>query len=541
MPQSMAIKSTAPVEAAPGSFHLQAHELEAWIEALPLADVGETRQRVSGSLAKLIANDLPGRERYAALELFRRPIRYLSEALQHHFVGASFPLSLKARGIADQLSELHLAMAEGYQGVSDELLELNTFRQDFTMLAASLHRSLYYLGQALLTSYQLYEPCSAEFWRRIHSIYEAAERKGVHSSAVQDPYRRYRHSTSVEEQYKQILLLALTNPYRYAQSDIRSIYLLLEHWTPQCRLCPADHADALQFACRVDLASDEPPSSIAYSAIPHPASCRLLDTSGLIQSLPNSFPPSGDEASNQDSETQPPQTTMRWKDLLHSLATAWGLLAKRRYSRAHPETTGVAISLGLSAIHPLIDQLDSMPAMQSARVGQRSSPPTVIDDKDSYLCEVIDESAGGSRLKWRNKNKGKIRIGELIALRQIRATGAMPGIAAIRWLKNTSKNTVEFGIQLISPDAIPITVRLYNANDQESGHDYLKGLYIPEFKAIRQPASLILPAFLYRVDDVISLVMDHQEHCLQLVKAIETTQGFSRFYFSSLATPQDHH
>jgi len=483
--------STAPFEAAPGLMRLQIHEVESWIEALPLANVGETRQRVSSSLTNLIASDLPGQERYAALELFRSPIHYLSEALQHHFVGAAFPLTLKARGIADQLCALHMAMAEGYQSVADELLELDIVRQNFTMLTASLHRSLYYLGQALLTGYQLYEPCSADCWRRIHCIYEAAARKGVHSSTVQDPYRRHRQPTSIAEQYKQILLLALANPYRYSQRDIRTIYSLLEYWTPQCRLYPADHADALQFACRVDLACDEPPSCIAYSAIPHPATCRLLDTSALI--------------------------------------------------RTHPETTGIAISLGLSAIHLLIDMLDSMSTMQSARTGQRSPTPTAIDDKGLYLCEVMDESAGGSRLKWRNINKGKIRVGELIALRQTRAPGEIPGIAAIRWLKNTSKHTVEFGIQLISPDALPISVRLYNANDQESEHDYLKGLYIPEFKAIRQPASLILPAFLYRADDVISLVMDHQEHCLQLVKAIETSQSFSRFYFSSLATPQDLH
>jgi hypothetical protein len=520
---------------------LQTHEVESWIKALPLADVSETRHRVSISLVNLIASDLPGQERYAALELFRSPIHYLSEALQHHFVGASFPLTLKARGTADQLSELHMTMAEGYQSVADDLLDLNTVRQDFTMLATSLHRSLYYLGQALLTSYQLYETYSADCWRRIHRIYEAAERKGVHSSTVHDPYRRHRQSTSIAEQYKQILLLALTNPYRYSQNDIRSIYSLLEYWTPRCRLLPAVHVEALQFACRVDLASDEPPSSIAYGALPHPATCRLLDTSALIQSLQDSLPPSGNEASNQASETQPPQTTIRWKDLLHSLATAWGPTAKRRYSRTHAETTDIAVSLGLSTIHPLIDEPNSMSAMQSSGTGRRFPTSTVIDDCDSFMCEVMDESAGGSRLKWRNINKGKIRVGELIALRQTRAPGEMPGIAAIRWLKNTSKHTVEFGIQMISPDAFPITVRHYNANDQESDHDYLKGLYIPEFKALRQPASLILPAFLYRADDVISLVMDHQEHCLQLVKAIEATQGFSRFYFSSLATSRDHH
>ena len=553
MPQTSSKLSADQVGAADAVMRLGVHEIEPWIKALPLADVGVTYHRVSAALSQLNDGDSTSEERFAALELFRDTIQYLSEGLKHHFVGASFPLTLKARGIANQLYELHLEMARGYQNIADELLELTALRRDFTMLATSLHRSLYYLNQGLLTHYQVYEPSNSECWRRIHLSYEAAERKGVQSSTVKDRYRQNKQSTTIEDQYKQILLLALANPYRHSQADMTGIYLLLEHWTPLCQFHPANHFDELQHACVVDLAGDEPPSYIAYSTVPLSATCRMLDTSALIQSLRNSMPRNPGEAPDQLAESGVPQTTIRWRDLLHSLITAWGMTTKRRFSRLQPKTTDIGISLGLSAIHQLIDRVvDPLPASEAAGIDERPAASrfrndtsigtaTGAENSGTYLCEVINESAEGSRLKWHNTDKGKIRIGELVAIHHPHESGEMPGIATIRWLKTIGRHAVEFGIQLLSPDAIPITIRLYSGKDQESGHDYLKGLYIPEFKANRQPASLILPAFLYHTDDIVSLMMDDQEHCLRLVKTIETTQGFSRFHFAALTTPHNAH
>lgn len=552
MPQTSSKLSADQAGTADAVMRLGVHEVEAWIKALPLADVGETYHRVSGTLAQLNDNDSTSEERFAALELFRDTIQYLSEGLKHHFVGASFPLTLKSRGIANQLYELHLEMARGYQNIADELLELTALRRDFTMLATSLHRSLYYLNQGLLIRYQVYEPNTSECWRRIHRSYAAAERKGLQSSTVKDRYRLNKQSTTIEDQYKQILLLALANPYRHSQTDMTWIYLLLERWTPLCQFHPANHFDERQSACVVDLAGDEAPSYIAYSTVPLSATCRMLDTSALIQSLRNSLPRNPDEAPDQLAESGAPQTTIRWRDLLHSLITAWGMTTKRRFSRLQPKTTDIGVSLGLSAIHQLIDHVDPMPTSEAAGIVERPAAPGSRNNasigaaagsgnSDTYLCEVINESAEGSRLRWHNTNKGKIRVGELVAIHHPHESGEIPGIATIRWLKTIGRHVVEFGIQLLSPDAIPITIRLYSEKDQDSGHDYLKGLYIPEFNATRQPASLILPAFLYHTNDIVSLMMDDQEHCLRLVKTIETTQGFSRFHFSALTTPHNAH
>ena len=543
MPQTFSKLSDDQLNPVAGDSRLRIPEIEAWIGTLPLADVGETYQRVFSALLNINESDFPGQERFEALELFRRPIRYLSEALKHQFIGAPFPLTHKAHGIATQLRDLHMEMAKGYQIISDELLALTTLRQDFKLLATSLYRSLYYLGQGLLTSYQIYEPGTNPVWRRIHRIYEAAERKGMQSSVVKDDYLRSKPATSIEEQYKQILLLALANPYRYSQADMVSVYSLLEHWTRHCQLHPADHPADRQYACLVDLAGDHGPSYIAYNTVPHPTTCRFLDTTALIQLLLNSSPKSAKDTSNQTSGAEAPKkTTVTWKDLLQTLVTAWGLTTKRRFSRTRPEATNIGVSLSLSAIHKVIDNPDSIHADQTAVANIRSNISTARSagvEGRVFSCEVINESADGWRLKWHNTNKGRIRVGELVAVHHTQDSGETSGIAVIRWLKNTGKHTVDFGIQLLTPNAIPIAIRHYGAKHPESGHEYLKGLYIPEFKSTRQPASLILPAFLYHADDIVSLIMDHEEHCLRLAKPVETTQGFSRFQFASMAVPQE--
>jgi len=531
------------------TLYMRPPELALWINTLPLADVGETYQRVMGAILQLNERDLSREERYEAMELFRDPLQYLSEGLKHHFIGASLPLTLRARGIADDLYQLQMEMAKGYQRIADESLALDTLHQDFTLLTTSLYRALYYLSQGLLTQYQIYEPNNGECWRIIHHCFEVAEQKGVQTSVIKDGHHHHSQAMTIEEQYKRILLLALANPFRYSQTDINWIYMLLDRWTPMCHFHPDDDLNEPQHACLVDLASDEGPSHITYSSVHRSMSCRTLDTGELVQTLQRSFPRASVQAPNQIPDPRLGPTTIHRKELLRSLITAWGPARKRRFSRSQPNTVDIEINLGLSAIHQLINDLAPQAPDSSTDDDERhmeadyesrgpKDAPNPSDDI-SYVCEVINESAEGLRLKWSNANKAKIRIGELVAIRQADDTAEPSGIAVIRWLKTTGMHAIEFGIQLLSPDAIPVTLRHFSGKDRVSDHDYLKGLFIPEFKATHQPASLILPAFLYHADDIVSLLMDNEEHYLRLTKAVETTQGYSRFHFASLNISQE--
>lgn len=522
------------------AFDTRTDAVEAWIANLPLADVGETRGLVFNALAEMNAEDLPNRQRFKALELFRSPIKYLGDALERYFVGSSFPLSPKANRAATLLHDIQLETAKGYRCISDELLKVDNLRQDFELLTASLHHASHYLGQCLLIAYQVYRPATPGLWSDIHRLYDAAERKGLQSSIVKDPRQQHNQKTTIEAQYKRILLLALANPNHLPQADMALVYAQLEQWAPQCRLYPATHFDEPPSVCVVDLESDAPPSYLVYSTIPPSATCRLLDTTGLIDTLRGLLPQSPSEPPKQPPDPREQQAAVLWKPLLQRLLNAWGMTSKRRFARSKADTETVELVFGLSAAHQLLNNRSTMDADHT--IGHSHPPAARIHEKATatkgpsaakkviiYSSAILNESADGSCLKWKAADTDKMRVAELLMIRH-RHPGQPWVVAVIRWLKTLNDGTVEFGIQLIAPDAIPVAVRPYS--EEKSAHDYLKGLFLPELKATRQPASLIVPAFLYRADDILSLEMDQQEHHLQLVKAMESNRVFSRFQFS---------
>ncbi|MEJ2553943.1 MAG: hypothetical protein P8079_08025 [Gammaproteobacteria bacterium] len=423
MPQTISSSSDDQSGLDGASLRPPIHHLHAWVETLPLADVNQTYQRVLDMLLKINGGDLSCQEQFQALELLRSPLQYLSDSLRYQLMGTCLPLTIKTRGIAAQLFELHSEMAKGYQHICEVLYDLNAMRQDFTTLTTSLHRSLHYLSQGLLTGYQIYEPNSDDYWRRIHHTYDSAERKGRHS-----------------------------------QPDLAWIYTQLHHWAPLCQLRPADHFDEPRYGCLVDMASDGPPPYVADNPIPYPATCRLFETSALIDTLLNALPRNPEPLAAQESGTVMRQTMANRSSLLYALITAWSLTAKRKFSRMQSGAASISVRLGLSAIHQFIDIRDAKPDAEeadketpaTADIAKKPSSGEVTAGSGAYLCEVINESAGGACLKWRSANKSKIRVGELVAVGRSGESGAMPGIAVIRWLKSAGNHTVKFGVQLLS-------------------------------------------------------------------------------------------
>ncbi len=238
------------------------------------------------------------------------------------------------------------------------------------------------------------------------------------------------------------------------------------------------------------------------------------------------------------------QPDTQWRTLLQHLLTAWGMSSKRCFSRFQETTENIELAYGFGAIHQCLnapaalatENKSSFGHHLAARPGNKRRTPgssTAALDGQLYSITALNVGAGGACLKWEEASPGKMRIGELLAVRHGHRSGQGWDIAVIRWLKMRSDRSMEFGIQLLAPDAAPVAVRL--CSEEESNHDYLKGLYLPQLKATRQPASLIVPAFLYHVKDIVSVRMEHREVRLRLVETLESNRIYSRFQFSSLA------
>ncbi|MFA7388073.1 MAG: hypothetical protein WCZ87_10470, partial [Thiohalobacteraceae bacterium] len=322
------------------SFDTRPTAVENWVAGLPLANVGESSRLLFGALLETNARDIPAEQRLHLLEAFGAPIRTLCDAMKAHFVGQAFPLSERARRIVQLSQALMTQMAAGHRIIVED--SGGGLLGDQKQATTSTHRALSYLGEVLLRAYQVYASYPAGIWRQVHQLYQQAEAKGFASTMVKEPGDRSGPGTSIEDNYKGILLLALACPYRLRQGEVEQIYAWLREWSRHAsldRLTETKNPNGLFVA---NFAADEPPTYlILRDAAYDQASCRLLNATRLADVVR--------EVSHQW-HAQTGKTPKINEQVLRRLMLAWGVMPKRRFSRSQRHSTAM-VAIGLSAAH----------------------------------------------------------------------------------------------------------------------------------------------------------------------------------------------
>lgn len=507
-----------------GLYHpldLRSDAIDEWVAGLPLANLGETCRLVFASLTEINGAELSATQRYRTLEALRGTVHYLANALTRRIAGTAFPLPDKTRRVARLLQEIQLEMAKGYHAAVHQILLQGVSRQDHEPLAAAAQRSLYYYAQALLAIYQVYETPDPQHWCEIHGLYAETERRGLHLSPLRDPYRHGGGGVSVGHMYKHILLLALADPQRLAQQEMAALHLMLDVWADQSRLTAVAEPGDPPTSFMVNLRDDAPAARLLYSEAAVTEHCRWLDTTALCHTLRGLLSGAGHDHSLPIAETPEQLSGKLPRSLVQRLLGAWASTAKRGFSRS-PYRGTARVQFGLSASH-------------EAAGGSRAAQAAAFQGPASHHCDLLNESAAGACLHWRGGSTPRLRVGELISL----CHADVPlgcAIAVVRWLSCSPSQGVQFGIQMLVPSASPITVRL--ADGAEKERDYLKGLLLPPLPPRETVQTLLTPAFLYRPGDIVSVrtASQHQQR-YRLVRAVESTQVYTRFQFESLSAP----
>ncbi|MEK7321998.1 MAG: hypothetical protein AABZ84_02840 [Pseudomonadota bacterium] len=498
---------------------IRSDSAENWVAALPLANLGETCRLIFASLTQMNDIDASAAQRFKSLEPLRAPVHYLRDALRRRYTGIAFPLPEKAHRVAQLLREIQLEIAEGYQRVATQILAQNGLRQDMDTLITALHRALYYHGQALLTSYELYEEIGGQRWQEIYTLYLEAERKALHLGAVKDTFKEGDNHTSVSDMFKHILLLALADPHRLTQHEMSTAYSMLEKWAGQCQLYSATDFNEPPGVFVVNLSSDAPPTYLVYSPTQPHAATRLLDTTALSHSLRGLLAQANQEVSLASARGSDVKEISLSRELLKRLLLSWSYTSKRGFSRT-PQSNTLAVTFGLSASHEAVNSR----LIHAGRSPQARNNPKIT-------CQIINESATGTCLRWETGDPARARVGELITVYPGDG-GDTAGIAVIRWLKCHDNGSVDFGIQMLVPAATPVTIRLSDA--AEVDRDYLKALLLPALPPAETSETLLTPAFLYRPGDIVSVNTGQGEQRYRLVRAVENTQAYARFQFAPL-------
>ena len=577
MSKQIGLLVPAREKATKGSFEVKPRKVEQWISTLPKANLGETARQVFRALVETNRLDLHQQERACFLDTLREPVKYVTEGMRKHFVGSTFPLPEKGQKVAAVTQKIYLEMAIGYSIAAEDLLKHNLIFPDTKLLTILIHRAISMYGRFLLGNFQSYAPYQTQVWEQIHRLYAYAENKRLLRTAVYDMQRTLVPKSTIADEYKRLLLLSLASPYCLRHGEIDKVYVGLEQWAPQVDLRELAKPDSSVQGFITNLDSDSPPGNQAIHTNTETLGIyRSIETHALIETLRREILNASDITTTTITNVELHNHDIP-HSLLRKLVMLWNSSPRRIFSRTR-KSESVQIAMGLSFTHQLISNAGRQPGnknkpdkyfrpanFESVTIegidtpkpdvwdmiyAVKSAPKPLVEVtsetdtpvQPSTECkpenwDIVNESAGGYCLASNSDQTSKLQVGEILGIRRTTDSKSWKwGIGVVRWLKFSEHRMLMIGVEMLTPDAAAVGIRIENG---ETEVPFQRTLMLPELVAINKPSTLVTPPVPYREGSKITVNILGKEMKIQLTRLLENTGLFAQFQFDMLDVPQN--
>ncbi|MDJ0739273.1 MAG: hypothetical protein QNJ91_06125 [Gammaproteobacteria bacterium] len=601
-PQHPLLGLKIPSQSAPKADNmlLDPKETEAWFDALPMANIGETARQVYNTLIEFNRIELPDLLRAKTVEKFRPPVEYITSNLQKHYIDIGLPLSAKGWKTASLARELQKELATSYKIIVERMIGGDGSNFDRRLLVIALHRALHYLGQTLLQNALIYSAWPDGMWREINSIFAYASQNHVHQVPVKpDDGRQNAPSTTIEDLFKALMLFASSTPHRLRQSHARLLFANLADWTRYTSILHADDGGTSLGRFNVDLWSDSAPMHNSLRTPVPGKRIAILDVRELLKKLRSDFEDAPWDNRGGLQSGKPVVT----RPLLRLLIMAWSRPPDRRFVRTKLNFD-LRVVAGLHAVYgnlksdddtpyaptrtelftleetdsadggpvrkvrwstgsledvslaPLDSDLvsDSLfadsrlfgaePTIPPARLREFAEEPRDHDDKardehEPHAVKTINESAGGYCIRWVGEGIPRVKIGELIGV-ESPSNRTTYGLGVIRWMKQMPDQALDLGLEVISTRCEAADVREAGGDSPRNRAPSYKCLVVNDTDpASNATASLVLSAMNLQTGIDLVLNVGGREQLIRLSKLVEFSSAFARYHFEMVKSDDD--
>ncbi len=564
---------------------LQPKSLKMWIEELPWANVGEISKQVYKGLIEFNRSRVSKKECLIIVELFRKPVSFVTKNLEKHFIDTGLPLAKRNRKIANLTYELNSELAIAYKIAVNHLLRAKRLdKSEKQHLVIAIHHAMFYLSKMVVQSALVYDPVSPRIWYEINGLFDYARRHGLEQIRVKDVADDQADCyTTIADIYKQILLFSLASPARLRQREILQLFALLRQWGAYASLQERGVETDLSNKFLVFSDKDSPPIHLSLSQDSSASGTQhqlILDTTKLLEKV-------DEQLSNKEQE---PRTSKELSPnkLLRRFIQPWSSAPQREFVRTQLNFE-LNVAVGLNAIYSLLESasaanedevnsslkedinwldqqkqddgpmgwtlenstqtsaftLTPIEGSSDVRRGDFEEfgplsrdphePEPVVplwggSEQETLICETykfrtINESAGGYCLDWRSGEPSMIRVGELIGIQSPSISGQY-GVAAIRWILTQGEQSLQAGVEMLAPSALHVDVGV----DDE----YQPCLLLPEVGGGDQESRLITSPHAFQPGSNLTIDGKGGRRPIRLLRMLESTGAFSQYQFSYL-------
>lgn len=419
--------------------------------------------RLSEILETLRRSNLAPELRFRSAEACREEVARLRRDLDLLLAGLSLPLHPEKEKLSRKCADTHWLLAACYIRVATELSSRHQpVRSDATYLPRSCYWGIASLGEHLLINYERYAKAKHGTWLDIHKLYDIAHAEGVHDTATGPESGPAR---TVEHIYKRLLLLGLSDPYRYPFRGLTRIYEKLEEWAPLASLTTSAESSG-RCLFTVDPALDRP----AMPALPRTRirpqfNEKWLATRQLVDKLKQEYEKAVKDAALRHDRPSIITAELDSLELLRRVIVRWGLHPIRNNTR----TTIYKSCEVVIGVKQVCTALNGFKSVQVATRGPTttfmnmikgtfSDAPEPIDaGRITNQWEIVDESERGLRIiAGHGKGVGRISVGELIAFRSGHDSNWTLG--HVHWAQSDHDGRLSLGIRRIGPGARPVLI-----------------------------------------------------------------------------------
>ncbi len=417
--------------------------LRQWLDSLRASDIDETVAALQARIAPFNELQMPDRERFELLEILQdacEAILYCYDELRLR----SLPISPERRAmLAEDIVWIHLGLANGYKIIVRKGHAEGLQPGRDPILRLSIYRAMALLGEALLRAYRAHAPAPPLTYLELHQLYRFAEAGGVLDARLR--VKGGGTHVTIAALYKQLLLLAALDPYRFEPGELAELQLLLEPFAGHCVIGPPRSETGRAFG--LDLLNDAPP-----------------------------FPPGrdGGKGAVRCLDVAPAsQACRRWLDAHGAQAPREAQLLVRALERLEPDTPEaraprqmmhgqVAVAIGLSAVCDLLGDPGPRP---SRPPGRQAAPP------GTSAWRLLDTNEGGWLLGGGTEPAGRaVRIGEILGVVMAsHSDGPRLGAGLVRWRRVGAGGEVRLGVERLPGNPLPITYRAADTDLPQPG------------------------------------------------------------------------
>lgn len=503
--------------------------IEAWVNALPMVHIGATVKQLYQGILELNELKVSPITRFKMLELLRPSTYHILNVLGRSYLQHTSTSIQHQVQIADLAQALQYELAMGFKLVlvstlhNRSKLPKNTFNQ---LLSQSIHRSITEMGQTILRSCQLYTPTPEDIWKELYLLFRYAQKFGLLKLSVQDSEKYFKVKTTIEDAFKQILLLACTKPNQLKPSELDQMYKSLELWTSLVKLAPGEHAATLFI---LDINKNDPPIYRQYLKSPINKQHLGVYTEKLVISLHKNMTP---VSSQQQIELPIVIPDNLSASLLKHLIVAWRKPSPRSHDRT-PSKGEASICLGFNSIHFYLagkTELNILLGDQDRSSTPSSSKTTKAIKHSINHANLINSSSGGYCLKSFDQDELALEAGQLIGIQEEKEKWK---VGVIRWIKNSDDHfECQMGVQSLATQAIACGIKAIKKVGTEES--FTHSFFLPELAALAIKANIITPPNTFHEGLKVEVNINGKQKQFRLNTLLESQQEYYRFEASPI-------